>query len=196
MSRLCENTNQQVGTENCVAGSAPPRSAPATAGSARRPRPPLPPQQPDQPYQPQQPYQPPKKRKKWPWIVGIIVVVFIAIIGGCAAFVGGVANEIDKESKSTVDVTYRVTGDGTAGSIVYSDANFNSAQDTEASLPWEKKVTLTGFGKVASLTASNSFDGNGKITCEILVDGTVKNSQTANGPGASASCSYSASSSD
>lgn len=139
-----------------------------------------------------QPYvQPPKKRKKWPWIVGGLIVVFIAIAGGCAAMVGGVANEIDKASNSTAEVTYRVTGEGTA-SVTYSDQNFNIAQDTAAALPWEKAVTLTGFGKIASLTASNSFDADAsaKITCSILVNNVVKNTQTSKGPGAMADCTY------
>lgn len=144
------------------------------------------------PYPPQAPYQPPpKKRKVWPWVVGGIIVLFIAVVGGCAAMIGGVANELDKESNSTAAVTYRVTGDSSTGMVTFSDANFNMAQDTAAALPWEKTVTLTGFGKLASLTASNTFDGSGKITCEILVGNEVKNTQTANGPGASASCSYS-----
>ena len=150
------------------------------------------PQQPN-PYNQQYfPQQPPKKRKKWPWIVGAVVIVFIAIIGGCAAMVGGVASEFDKAANSTATVTYRVTGDG-AATVTYSDKDFNTAQDTQASLPWEKQVTLTGFGKLASLSATNDYDAAAgqKITCEILVNGQVKNTQTSSGPMASAHCSYS-----
>ncbi|MGB3602209.1 MmpS family transport accessory protein [Gordonia sp. (in: high G+C Gram-positive bacteria)] len=110
---------------------------------------------------------------------------------------GGVANEIDKESNSTATVTYRVTGEGTA-SVTYSDKDFNMAQDTAAALPWEKDVTLTGFGKLASLTATNDFDAAAgqAITCEIVVNGEVKNTQTSKGPAATANCSYSVSSSE
>lgn len=145
------------------------------------------------PYaQPYLPPQPAKKRKKWPWIVGAIVVVFIAIIGGCAAMAGSVVNEIDKATNSTATVTYRVTGTGTA-SITYSDKDFNMAQNTAAQLPWTQEVSLTGLGKVASLTATNDFEASADqaITCEIVVQGTVKNTQTSTGPAATANCTYS-----
>lgn len=155
------------------------------------PQQPYPPQ-PGQPY-PQQPYQqPPKKKKVWPWIVGAIILIIILFFAGCMAFFGGVANEIDKESNRTVEVTYRVTGEGgTASSITFTDADWNTAQDTSVSLPWEKKVSIDGLGKLASLMASNSIDAapGTAITCEILVDGEVKYTNTATGPGASASCS-------
>lgn len=149
---------------------------------------------PQQPYVPQQP---PKKRKKWPWIVGAIVIVFIAIVAGCSALVGGVANEIDKAANSTATVTYRVTGPNSA-SITYSDKDFNMAQATQATLPWEQEVTLTGFGKLATLSATNDSDvsADQKITCEIVVNGAVKNTQTSTGPFATASCSYSVQSED
>ncbi|EGD54722.1 MmpS family transport accessory protein [Gordonia neofelifaecis] len=147
-----------------------------------------------QPYPPQQPA---KRRKKWPWIVGGLVIVFLAIVGGCAAMVGGVANEIDKASNSTATVTYRVKGSGN-GSVTYSDQDFNIAQDTAAQLPWEKEVTLKGFGKLASLTATNDFEAasDQTITCEIVVNGEVRNTQTSRGPAATADCSYSVPSED
>ncbi|WOC11936.1 MmpS family transport accessory protein [Gordonia sp. MP11Mi] len=140
------------------------------------------------PYQQPYPYQPPKKRKVWPWIVGGIILVFVAIIGGCVAIVGSAVDSVDKESKREVTVTYRVTGTG-ATSITWTDKDFNTAQDTNASLPWEKTVTVTGFAKAASLTVTNDESDNASSKCEILVDGQVKYTQTANGPFASASCS-------
>ena len=152
--------------------------------------------EPQQPYQagpPQQPYyQPaPQKKKKWPWIVGGIILIIVLFFAGCMALVGGVANEIDKESSRTVEVTYRVTGEGSSASITFSDANLNIAQDTQAALPWEKKVTIDGLGKMATLTATNSFDADAgtAITCAIVVDGSELYTNTATGPGASASCS-------
>ncbi|GAB20195.1 hypothetical protein GOEFS_106_00930 [Gordonia effusa NBRC 100432] len=157
--------------------------------------PPPPQPYPGQPY-PQQPYPaPPKKKAKWPWILLALVVVFLALVGGCVALVGGaaneVANEIDKQSNSEVVVTYKVTGDGGKASITYTGTDTNMGQDTAASLPWEKKVTLKGFAKLASVSASNDFDAaaSTKITCEVLVDGKVKFTQTGTGPGATASCS-------
>ncbi|GAA3968010.1 MmpS family transport accessory protein [Gordonia caeni] len=153
----------------------------------------MPPPGPQQPYPagPPPQYQAPKKKKVWPWILGGVILIFILFIGGCMALFGGVANEIDKESKRTVEVTYRVTGDGGPVSVTYSDANFNISQDTEVPLPWEKEVTIDGLGKTASLTATNNFQAatGSTVTCEILVDGAVKYTNTASGPAASASCS-------
>ena len=150
------------------------------------------PQQPygQQPYGGQYPPQmpPARKRKKWPWILGGIILLFVAMVGGCVALIGGAANEIDKEMNREVIVTYRVTGTGT-GSITWTDKDFNMAQETDAPLPWEKQVTVSGFGKIASLTVTNSSDDGATSTCEIVVDGEVKYTQTAKGPFASANCS-------
>ncbi|NMO01846.1 hypothetical protein HH308_11550 [Gordonia sp. TBRC 11910] len=149
------------------------------------------PGQPGQPY-PQQPYPaPPKKRKKWPWILLALVVVILALAGGCVAIVGTAVDSVDKQSKSTTTITYQVTGDGSKASITYTASDSNISQDTAASLPWSKDVTLTGFVKVASLTATNDFeaDASSTIKCEVVVNGKVKFTNTAKGPGASASCS-------
>lgn len=146
-----------------------------------------------QPY-PTQPnmYVPQKKKPKWPWILGGIILVFILCIGGCMALIGGAVNEVDKESKRVVDVTYKVTGTSSdSASITYSDKNLNTAQDTQASLPWEKKVSIDGLGKFVSLSATNGSDvsASDSITCQVIVDGKVKIEQTAKGPFATASCS-------
>jgi hypothetical protein len=67
----------------------------------------------------------------------------------------------------------------------------NMAQENGVPLPWRKDVTITGLGKMATLTATNGFEDEGSITCRILVDGAVVNENTASGIGASASCSQS-----
>ncbi|MET3959818.1 hypothetical protein ABIE52_006753 [Rhodococcus sp. OAS809] len=165
-------------------------------------------QQPQQPYgqQPQQPYGqpqqpgyapyaqqplPPQKKKKWPWILLAIVVVFIALVAGCTALVGGAINSVDEESKKEIVVTYEVTGESDGAIVTYTGNDSNISQDTAATLPWTKDVTVTGLIKVATLTASNGFDGTGSITCKIIVDGQVLTENTANGAGASASCTES-----
>lgn len=158
-------------------------------------QPPYPPQQPPPggypqggQYPPQGYYQqPPKKKRKWPWIVGGIVLVFILMIGGCMAMIGGAANEIDKESKREVTVTYQVEGSGGNSSITYSGRDFNIAQETAATLPWTKDVTIDGLGKTVTLSATNDENG-GDVTCRILVDGNAISEQTSSGPFASASC--------
>ncbi|WP_231965610.1 MULTISPECIES: MmpS family transport accessory protein [unclassified Mycobacterium] len=103
------------------------------------------------------------------------------------AFIGGVAKNIDDESKREVTVTYSVTGSGESVAITYSGRDFNTAQETDASLPWSKDVTIDGLGKTVTLTATNGSDG-GTITCEISANGKTLAQQTSSGPFASASC--------
>lgn len=133
-------------------------------------------------------YQPPKKKRVWPWVLGGIVLFFILIIGGCFAFFGGVASEIEKESEREVTVTYRVEGTSSDASVTYSGRDMNMSQETAITLPWSKDVTIDGIGKYVSMTASNG-DAGGEITCRILVGDRVISEQTSSGPYASASCS-------
>jgi hypothetical protein len=55
-------------------------------------------QQQPQPYA--QPL-PPKKKRKWPIVLLVLVVLFIAAVGGCMALVGGAANEVSKSLDET-----------------------------------------------------------------------------------------------
>lgn len=142
-----------------------------------------PPPPPPYGYQQQQP----KKRKLWPWILGAIFLVIFLGVGACTLFVGAVANEIDNETKREVTITYEVTGTGTSAAITYSGRDFNTAQETDAPLPWSRDVTIDGLGKTVSLTATNGMD-DGTVTCRITADGTVLAEQTSSGPFASASC--------
>ncbi|MCA2206321.1 DUF4352 domain-containing protein [Nocardia rosealba] len=50
----------------------------------------------------QQPYypQPPKKRKVWPWVLGGFLLAVLALFGGCAALIGGAANEVAKSEQA------------------------------------------------------------------------------------------------
>ncbi|MEU4647400.1 MmpS family transport accessory protein [Nocardia fluminea] len=131
---------------------------------------------------------PPKKRKVWPWVLGGTALVILIFFGACLAFFGGVVNEIDKEVNSTVTVTYQVDGTGQASSITYSAGDLDVSQDTDADLPWTKDVTVDGFIKTVTLTASAGPDG-GEITCRIKVGDRVIAEQTASGPFATTSCS-------
>lgn len=129
----------------------------------------------------------PKKTPVWPWILGGIVLVIFLGIGGCVAFVGGVASNIDKEANREVEIIYGVTGSGRSVAITYSGRDFNTAQETAVSLPWNQSVTIDGLGKTVSLTATNDA-GGGTITCQITADGTTIAQQTSSGPFATASC--------
>lgn len=41
-----------------------------------------------------------KKRRRWPWILGAVVIVFGVIMGSCVAIIGSAANELNKEQQS------------------------------------------------------------------------------------------------
>jgi hypothetical protein len=142
----------------------------------------------DQQAQPQYVYMSaPTKKPVWPWVLGAIFLVIFLGVAGCVAFVGGVASNIDKETKREVNVIYGVIGSGRSAAITYSGRDFNTAQETAVSLPWNKSVTIDGLGKTVSLTATNDFDG-GTITCQISANGKTIAQQTSTGPFATASC--------
>ncbi|KUI17393.1 hypothetical protein AU191_08770 [Mycolicibacterium acapulense] len=130
---------------------------------------------------------PPKKRLVWPWVLLAIFVVILLGFGACVAFVGGIANEIDKETKREVEIIYGVTGSGRSVAITYSGRDFNTAQETAVDLPWNKSVVIDGLGKTVTLTATNDMSG-GTITCQITADGKTIAEQTSSGPFATASC--------
>jgi hypothetical protein len=130
-----------------------------------------------------------KKRRVWPWVLLGAAIVIFGGFGACAAMVGSVANEIDQEAEREVQVTYSVTGDGTA-SIQYdtsTDTGISSETANDADLPWTKEVTVSGFFKSPHLIATLGSDG-GDITCEIKADGKVVKTASGSGPFASVTC--------
>ncbi|MFI5720547.1 MmpS family transport accessory protein [Nocardia sp. NPDC051750] len=102
--------------------------------------------------------------------------------------VTGMVNETGEDTSSEVTVTYQVQGSGTEAAIAYLGRDQDMVQETAADLPWSKDVSVGGWGRIVSLTATNGVDG-GDITCRILVRGKVMSEQTSSGPYASASCS-------
>lgn len=100
-----------------------------------------------------------------------------------------VQSRLDADKRAG-QITYSVEGSsGSASSITYSDAGFSIAQETNASLPWTKKLTIpTADFRSLSLIAQNG--GAGDITCTISVGGAVVRTITSSGAYAIASCSY------
>src|SRR3977135_2906807 len=97
-----------------------------------------------------------RKRRGWPWILlGPCIVVFGGF-AACAAVVGGVANNINNESKREVQVSYGVSGTGTA-SITYdtsTNAGWSSEQANDTKLPWSKDITMSGIMKSPNVIAT------------------------------------------
>ncbi|WP_020495290.1 MmpS family transport accessory protein [Sciscionella marina] len=148
-----------------------------------------------------EPPRPAKKRRKWPWIVGAIVV--IAAIGGGigGAAGGGSADADDTSGKPTTaqdqprpaqtekdekpQVTYKITtSDGTAADVTWMNGGSQS-QDNGAKTPWSKTVPVESFD-MYSLTAQNK--GSGKIACSVEKDGKVLKQAESSGQYAMVSC--------
>lgn len=167
------------------------------------------------PQQGYPPPAPPKKRKKWPFIVGGIVLLFIIIgvsTGGGsddpadtaapapAAPAAGQPAPVEQAEQPAAPegITYEVTGEGDGGgsgsgiesSVTYtSDDNFNQSQENGIDLPWTKTVDLgNGFLTAASLVAQ-AGDGIESITCRIRDGDEVISENTSTGQFAVVTCS-------
>jgi MmpS family membrane protein len=159
------------------------------------------------------PAQPPasKKRRKWPWIVGAVVLLFVVISvanGGdktATAPTGSTgatqapappngaappaaAPGADDSATGSV-VVYEVIGKGT-GSVTYMKEGFAQEQQTAAKLPFKKELRFkdkVGSFAPLSLVAQNG-SGGGDITCRITVDGKVVGESTSSGQYAVVTC--------
>ncbi|MER5298303.1 hypothetical protein ABT039_02435 [Streptomyces lasiicapitis] len=129
---------------------------------------------------------PPKKRRVWPWVV---LGVVLLLAGGCAALIVGVVNEVDKETKREITVTYEVTGDAKDVTVTYSTYNeegLSQNQVTGVDPPWRKEEKTTGFVKGGTLVVSTGASG-GTVRCKVTADGTTRTA-TASGTFATATC--------
>lgn len=165
------------------------------------------PQQPGGAYQPPAGYELKKKRRKWPWILGAIVLLLVIIgvsTGGnntpasntgpaaptAPAAGGGSAG--DDDAAASGGITYEVTtsdGSGTALITYTSDKNFNQSQENGAKLPWKKTVDLgSGFFTGASLVAQ-AGQGVDSISCKVSDGDRVISENTSTGQFAVVTCS-------
>ncbi|KJK39475.1 hypothetical protein UK23_40735 [Lentzea aerocolonigenes] len=164
---------------------------------------PQPPQGPQQQFQQPMPpgqypqFAPPppprKKAKKWPWVVGAIVLLFIVIgvsNGGktpaptstsgaaqqtapAAAPAPAPAQQPAAAAKRTV--VYEVSGAGTANSITYvTDGMTSTQQEGDVQLPWSKTFELpTGEALQMVSIFAQAGKGTPEISAKITVDGKV-----------------------
>ena len=156
----------------------------------------------------------PKKRRKWPWIVGAIVLLLVVIgvanggdktptapttaTGSTGAAQApappdgaappAAAPEADDSAAGSV-VVYEVIGKGTS-SVTYMKEGFAQEQQTAAKLPFKKELRFkdkVGSFAPLSLVAQNG-SGGGDITCRITVDGEVVGESTSSGQYAVVTC--------
>ena len=103
-----------------------------------------------------------------------IAVVFVLLVGGCAVVVGiaakGVDNAVDNATEDHT-VTYRVTGTAATATITYTGEDDTATPETSQTLPFETTVEFTDT-LFSFYTLSATGEGDGSVSCEILVDGT------------------------
>lgn len=164
--------------------------------------------------------QPPKKkRKKWPWVLGILVLLGILLFGGCAALVGGAMNAAEQatndapttvetpavaaptaeaETPATSDteatkagktVTLKATSTGD-GMVAFGNTSTQSSQSFSGE--WSQDLTLDDWVDAATLSVSSAaMGGDSEVTCEIIYEGATVVENTSSGELASASCTAS-----
>ncbi|MDX3661301.1 MmpS family transport accessory protein [Streptomyces sp. ID05-26A] len=136
--------------------------------------------------------QPPKKKaKKWPWVVGAILLLIIVsgvANGGKPSGTTPAANTATEQPAAQAPapakqpapaakrtVVYEVGGAGTAKSITYvTDGMTSTQQEGDVKLPWSKTFELPAGEalQMVSIFAQAGKDSP-EITAKITVDGKV-----------------------
>lgn len=116
-------------------------------------------------------------------IVGLLVCILYATAFAKAA------KDINTEANKVATISYDAGGTSKDAIVTYSTfSDDGSAQGQEQpKLPWHKDVKAKGLFKGGALTVTAGVSG-GTVTCKVTVDGVVKKTATASGPGSSASC--------
>jgi hypothetical protein len=125
----------------------------------------------------------------WFWVLtvvlGVLVVFVLLVIG---AGVG-----LTVKAHRSHSVVYTVTGSSQETYVQYATfgqvtGSSGSGQVNNTSLPWSKRLTISGLAFAFGVTASTGR-GGGNVTCSIAEDGKQLVKRTASGPVATASCS-------
>ncbi|TLF57012.1 MmpS family transport accessory protein [Nocardia cyriacigeorgica] len=90
------------------------------------------------------------------------------------------------QSGEGVEIVYEIISDsGTLSSVTWYDENSAIQQETSATAPWKKTVRNKSTYAIAGLGAQTEGQS---VTCRIIVDGEVKDEQTATGQYAVVNC--------
>jgi hypothetical protein len=85
----------------------------------------------------------------------------------------------NNSGKTNYDVTYRVYGTIPQASIVFTNGFGITVRMDKVDLPWEITFS-TGGSRILQISAVG-LNGDGSITCEILVDNELVRRQTSEG---------------
>lgn len=121
-----------------------------------------------------------QKKRGCLWFIGLIVVILIV----SGIFFGTRAGTGSTTSGDSHAIEFKVTGIGQA-SVNWGTISGQSS-DGAVSLPWSKKKTVKGFDSPSVVAQRGS--GSGSISCQILVDGVSKASESASGEYAVVTC--------
>jgi hypothetical protein len=123
-------------------------------------------------------------------IAGVVMSVIGLIM--CIVWVAGtskVASDIDKQANTTVTISYDATGTAKNATVTYSTFSDGGSADgqLDTTLPWHKDVRANGLGRGGVLSVTAGADG-GTVTCKVTVDGAVRQTESASGAFATATC--------
>jgi MmpS family membrane protein len=140
---------------------------------------------------------------KWVGMLGILkrvwiplIIVAVVMVGGFVAYrlhkmfgshVLSAAGEVEAIVPINVKrVTYEVLGPaGTVGHVSYLDADAQPQAADFTTLPWSYTVTTTLPGVFAAVVAQGDSE---MIHCRLVVDGQVRDEQSANSLNAQTFC--------
>lgn len=161
--------------------------------------------------------QPPQKKGKKKWVIGCLGLIVLAIVlfAGCGALLVGAedatdtdttpgtvstgtsapAEEEDETEPSAVQ-TEEVTDAGTVtleatatttGTVIWGDLD-GSTNTEQFTGTWTKEIAPED-GALYHVTVTGDFmDENSEVTCQLSVDGELKEEATGTGSAGSASC--------
>ncbi|MFD3510139.1 MmpS family transport accessory protein [Nocardia sp. NPDC058666] len=113
------------------------------------------------------------------------VSAIAAVMAAGAVFLSGCSST----GTSSDEITYKVGGT-TQASITYTDGGTQTSQETEATIPWEKKISTKSDAILYQISAQNSIPGSDSVTCEILLGDKSVSTNEGKGEFAIASCQY------
>lgn len=131
------------------------------------------------PHAPPPAYSPPvRKRLIWPWILGLVVFVLLAIPFGIA---GGSYVMNMTHDKREVPVTIEVTGTAATARVEVDEGSDTEPKTMQVSIPWRTEFTVAGTDKNVSVIGWPDSEVN-SLTCRIIANGKVIAEDTIGGP--------------